>query len=258
MKLNVSHLSFAYGSRAVLEDVCFEAREGELLCVLGPNGAGKSTLFKCVLGLLPDYEGQILLDGADAAALPPRARANRVAYIPQSHAPAFNYSVFDVALMGTTHQLSPIASPGPRQRESAMRALAQLGIAGFAQRGFANLSGGEQQLALIARALAQQARMLVMDEPTANLDYGNQLRVLARVRALSREGYAVLLSTHNPQHALTYADRILALHSGRVVADGPPGETLTQELLGLLYGVDARLVAIGGQKLILPRSGVEE
>jgi len=257
VKLTVSHLSFCYGARAVLEDVCFEAREGELLCVLGPNGVGKSTLFKCVLGLLPDYGGQVLLDGADAAKLSPRARAHRVAYIPQSHAPAFNYTVFDVALMGTTHELSAVASPGPRQREGAMRALEQLGIADLARRGFARLSGGEQQLALVARALAQQARLLVMDEPTANLDYGNQLRVLERVRALSREGYAVLLSTHNPQHALMYADNILALHKGRVVADGPPEETLSGELLKLLYGVDARLVAVEGHRLILPRSGAQ-
>ena len=258
MKLSVAHLSFRYGSRAVLEDVSFEACEGELLCVLGPNGVGKSTLFKCTLGLLPDYEGQILLNGADAAKLSPRGRADLVAYIPQNHAPAFNYSVFDVALMGTTHELPAFASPGSRQREGAMRALEQLGIAELAQRGFAHLSGGEQQLALIARALAQQARILIMDEPTANLDYGNQLRVLERVRALSREGYAVLLSTHNPQHALMYADRILALRCGRAIANGPPEDTLTEELIKLLYGVDTRLVAADGHKLILPRSGAEE
>ncbi|HWQ58337.1 MAG TPA: ABC transporter ATP-binding protein [Clostridia bacterium] len=254
MKLTVSHLSFGYGPHAVLRDVSFEAKPGELLCVLGPNGVGKSTLFRCILGLLADYRGNILIGGRDAGKLSPRARANFVAYIPQSHYPAFNYSVFEMVLMGATRELSALATPGARQREGAQTALSQLGIEDLAYRGFARLSGGEQQLVLIARAIAQKAEILVMDEPTANLDYGNQLRVLERVRGLSREGYAVLLSTHNPQHALMYADRILALHEGAVLADGAPDDTLTEELLMRLYGVEARFVAFEGQRVILPRA----
>ncbi len=252
MKLRVEHLHFGYGARAVLRDVSFAADTGELLFVLGPNGAGKSTLFRCILGLLGGYRGRILVGDAEIGRLSPREIAHRVAYIPQNHAPTFNYSVRDMVLMGTTHELSATASPGKKQRERAEAALQRLGIEALSERGFSQLSGGEQQLVLVARAIAQQADTLVMDEPTANLDYGNQFRVLEQVRELARQGYAILLSTHNPQHALLYSDRILALGDGRVEADGAPEATLTEALIHKLYGVNARFVEHEGQKLILP------
>ena len=210
MKLTVKELTYTYrGGHTALRNISFAARQGELLSVLGPNGAGKSTLFRCILGGLPDYGGAILLDGRDARTLDQRTLAAHIAYIPQIHRPTFGYSVLDTVLMGLTRQLSPFRSPSAQQEQQALATLEQLGVVHLTYRNFAELSGGEQQLVLIARALCQQADILVMDEPTSSLDYGNQLRVLRCVHDLSRQGYTVVLSTHDPQHALRFSDRVL-------------------------------------------------
>lgn len=252
MSLLVEDLSFSYGERAVLKGVCFEAREGEFLSVLGPNGVGKSTLFRCILGSLDGYAGRICVDGQDVRDLSPRQRARRLAYIPQIHRPTFGYSALETALMGTARQLSSFRRPGRAQVDAALDALDRMGVRHLAQRNFAHLSGGEQQLVLIARAIAQQSDVLVMDEPTSALDFGNQLRVLRQVRALSREGYTVLLSTHNPQHALTFADRVLALQDGAVAALGEAKAVLTPELIRRLYRVEAALEHTPHGSVIVP------
>ncbi len=253
MKLQVEGLSFAYGAHEVLRDVTFSARDGQLLSVLGPNGVGKSTLFRCVLGLLEGYGGMISIDGTDTRPLSAREIAHRIAYIPQTHYPAFNYSVFDMVLMGTTHSMGAFAAPGAKQRRAAETALRRMEILHLAERSYMRLSGGEQQMVLIARALAQESPILLMDEPTASLDYGNQHRVLRCVRRLAHEdGYTVVLSTHNPQHALSYADAILALHAGTVLAAGTPQEVLTEGMLRTLYGVEVRLVETPHGAAVLP------
>lgn len=252
MNLGVQKLSFAYGKRAVLEDVSFSLEQGEFLSVLGPNGVGKSTLFRCILGLLPGYQGRILLGGEDVRTLHRREMSRRIAYIPQISRPSFGYTVLDTVLMGTTRQLSLFAQPQGVQIRQAMDALDRVGAAHLAERDFTRLSGGEQQLVLVARAIAQQAGILLMDEPTSALDYGNQLRILKLVRELAAEGYAVLLSTHNPQHALTFASRILALAEGRVAALGRPEEVLTQALVRRLYGVNVTFAETPGGRMLVP------
>ena len=252
MKLEVSNLSFSYGEHAVLKDVSFGLDRGEFLSVLGPNGVGKSTLFHCILGRLEEYSGRITSDGDDLHTMPRREAARRMAYIPQIHKPTFSYSVLDTVLMGTARQLSPFAQPGRVQVQCAMAALERVGAAHLAQRDFTRLSGGEQQLVLVARAIAQQAEILIMDEPTSALDYGNQLRVLQLVRELAGEGYGVLLSTHNPQHALTFATRTLALCGGRVAALGKPEDVLTPELVSRLYGVDVIFAETPAGRVLVP------
>ena len=202
MQIELKNVSFSYGVVPTLHDVSFSVRQGALVAVLGPNGAGKSTLFRCILRLLKPSAGTIRLCGEDTAAIDRRRLAKLAAYIPQSSTPVFNYTVEDAVLMGTTGALSALQAPSRSERERCARALEQLGISDLAQRGIAQLSGGERQLALIARALVQDARVLIMDEPTANLDYGNQRRVMQQVRALADGGYTILLSTHNPEHAL--------------------------------------------------------
>ncbi|MGN0777192.1 MAG: ABC transporter ATP-binding protein [Candidatus Ventricola sp.] len=255
MSLCVQNLSFSYGERPVLEDISFSLEKGEFLSVLGPNGVGKSTLFRCILGLLPGYRGSILSDGEDMRSLSRREMSRRIAYIPQINRPAFGYTVLDTVLMGTTRQLSMFAQPRSAQIRQAVDALERVGAAHLTERDFSHLSGGEQQLVLVARAIAQQADILVMDEPTSALDYGNQLRVLGLVRELAGEGYGVLLSTHNPQHALTFASRILALSDGRVAALGKPDEVLTQELVRRLYGVNAAFADTQGGRMLIPLVG---
>ena len=249
MTLMVSHLTFAYPKAPpVLEDVSFTVPAGDFLSVLGANGAGKSTLFRCLLGGLEGYTGAISLDGRDVRTFSRRELAARIAYIPQIHRPTFGYSVLDTALMGLTRHLSPFQSPSKALEQQALTALEQLGVAHLAQRNFAALSGGEQQLVLIARALCQQSELLIMDEPTANLDYGNQYRVLETVRRLTEEGYTVLMSTHNPEYARRFAADVLALKDGTVYADGPSEETITPALIEALYQIPAAVWEKDGRK----------
>ena len=256
MSLTVENLSFAYGKQPVLQGVTFTAQAGELLAVLGPNGVGKTTLFKCVMGLERRYAGRITAGGTDLASLSPRERAHRVAAIPQVHPLSFRYSAFDMVLMGTSHTLSPFAVPGEKERSAARGAMARVNIQHLAERPFDQLSGGEQQLVFIARALAQQAKILLMDEPTSSLDYGNRLLVLGVARDLARAGYTVLLSTHDPQHALWFADKALALKDGRVLALGAPAEIVTPELLLSLYGRQIELFPTPQGPVLVP--GKEE
>lgn len=250
--VQVQKLSFAYGTQQVLRDVSFSAQSGTLLGVLGANGVGKSTLFRCILGFLNGYTGSILLNGTDARTLSASAVSRMVAYIPQTHYPAFRYSVSDMVLMGTTHRIGSFSVPKEREHAACERALRKLGIYDLRDRCYTKLSGGEQQLVLIARALAQESRILLMDEPTSNLDFGNQTAVLECIRSLSQDGYTVLFSTHNPQHALQYADTVLALQNGTVAAFGAAEQVLTPSLLQSLYGVTAHLADTEYGRVILP------
>lgn len=249
MKITVDNVSFSYGKRSVLKAVGFSVAGGELISVLGPNGVGKSTLFQCMLGILRGFSGRITIDGQDVLSLSSRDLAARIAYIPQSHYPAFHYSVLDMVLMGTTAQLATFASPGKRQTELAMDALERIGIAEFAQRDYMRISGGERQLVLIARALAQQSRVLIMDEPTANLDYGNQIRVLSRIRALAGEGYTIIQSTHNPEQSYLFSSRILAMRDGQLIAEGAPSDILTADLIEKLYGIETSIESLRGDTM---------
>jgi iron complex transport system ATP-binding protein len=246
MRLEIKNLSFSYGDHAVLDQVSFSADRGDLMAVLGPNGVGKSTLFRCVLGLLRGYQGEILCQGKNLHSIPPRQLAGLVAYVPQYSTPVFNYEVLELVMLGTAAQLDPLAAPKQAQRQLALDTLDSLGIAHLARRGVSQISGGERQMVLLARALVQQAKILVMDEPTANLDYGNQYRVMERIRRLAEEGYTILLSTHNPEHALLFANRVLALWGGRVLAAGDPDQVVTEALLEQLYGIRVRLAEVSG------------
>ena len=252
MSLSVENLSFSYGRTAVLRDVTFAAEKGELLSVLGPNGVGKTTLFRCILGTLTPASGRVTVDGYDLTALPPRERARRIAYIPQIHPATFGYTVLDTVLMGAARQLNAFQQPGAAQLRQAEEALEQVGAVHLRERSFTRLSGGEQQLVLIARALAQHAEVLMMDEPTSALDYGNQLRILQMVRRLAAQGYTVILSTHNPQHALTFATTLLALHGGTAAAWGRPAQVLTPELMETLYGVRAEFLQTASGPVLAP------
>lgn len=243
MQIEVRDLSFSYPKHPVLQHLSFSIPQGELVALLGPNGAGKSTLFRCILGFLRP-EGEILLRGRPVRSLTQRELSREIAYIPQSAEPIFNYTVLDTVLMGTTGTLQLAQRPGKAQLESAHRALEQLEIAHLANRGISQVSGGERQLALIARALVQNAAVLIMDEPTANLDYGNQQRVMARVCGLTHQGYTVLVSTHNPEHALRYASQVLALQDGSLCAFGPTAQTLTPDLIDKLYGIHVTMAEV--------------
>lgn len=248
--MNIEGLNFSYGDVKVLKDVDFRAHRGQLVALIGPNGAGKSTLFKCILHFNKDYEGKIYLDGRDMKQMSRAEIAGKIAYIPQTTTPVFNYPVIDIVLMGMTGGLKPLESPKKKHIEKAERTLEDLGVLYLRDRGFARISGGERQLVLLARAMVQDARLLVMDEPTANLDYGNQFRVMERIRGLVQDGYTVILSTHNPEHALLFAEKAFVLQNGIVKAAGASKEVLTEELMEQLYDVKVHLVdtVFEGQK----------
>lgn len=240
--IRVDDLSFSYDSRQVLRNVSFSAEKGDLLAVLGPNGVGKSTLFRCILGILKGYSGRIAVDDRDIRDLSRREMAGRMSYIPQNFGTSFAYSVLDTVLMGTTHELGTFSSPKASQVRRAKEALEQVGISKLEGRMFNQLSGGEQQMVMIARALSQQAELLLMDEPTVSLDYGNREKVLSMLKNLTRQGYAVILSTHDPQHALSYCNKVLALYEGTAAAFGDTEKVLTEDLLRKLYEIPAVIV----------------
>ncbi len=238
MSITVSNLSFSYGERQVLDDINVTAENGQLLSIVGPNGVGKSTLFYCILGILNNYKGKIAIEGRDIKGLDIKEMAKLIAYVPQSHYPSFNFSVFDMVLMGTSIQVSSVSTPGKAQVELVYSALERLGILHLKNRGYTKISGGERQLALIARALVQQTKVLILDEPTANLDFGNQVRVLTQIKSLAKEGYTIVQSTHNPDQTFMFSDHVLAMLSGKVLADGAPCDVLTEDLIHDLYVVD--------------------
>lgn len=235
-------LSFSYGETQILKDVDFRAYEGQLVALIGPNGAGKSTLFKCILNFIRNYKGEILLNGKNMARMSRAQIAGKIAYIPQTSVPVFNYTVHDIVLMGLTGGLRPLEMPKKHHIAKVDDVLNDMGISHLASRGFGRISGGERQLVLLARAIVQDAKILVMDEPTANLDYGNQFRVMERVRNLVNNGYTIILSTHNPEHALLFAEKAFVLQNGEVKAAGPSREVLTEELMEQLYNVKVRLL----------------
>ena len=236
-------LAVGYGARRVGTDISLAISPGEVLCLLGPNGSGKTTLFKTLLGLLPPLSGEVRVLGEPVSGWTRAAFARHVGYVPQTHAGIFPFTVVDIVLMGRCARVGSFTTPSRRDREVATRCLEILGIAHLGTRTYTTISGGERQLALIARALAQEPVLLVMDEPTASLDFGNQIRVLEHISRLRSQGIAVLMSTHQPEHALRVADRIALFAPGGMAGIGAPREMATSENLAKLYGVAASAIA---------------
>jgi iron complex transport system ATP-binding protein len=243
-------LGFGYGAKVVGSGVDLEVRSGEVLCLLGPNGSGKTTLFKTMLGLLPPQAGKVLLDGIGVAGLSRLQIARRVAYVPQAHAANFPFTVADMVVMGRTAHLGLFASPSQQDRSKALAALATLGIDDLADAEYTRISGGQRQLALIARSLAQEAPAIVMDEPTASLDFGNQVMVLSEVKRLAAKGLAIVLSTHDPDHAFSIGHRVALLHGGRLIAQGKPQEVLTPAQLQAVYRVSVVVEELSGGQVV--------
>ena len=246
-------LAIGYPGHEVGSEISLAAGPGAVLCLLGPNGSGKTTLFKTLLGLLPSRGGRVLLAGEPLEGLPRTEIARRVAYVPQAHAAPFAYPALEVVLMGRTAHLGLFTQPGEADREAARTALARLHIDDLADADYTRLSGGQRQLVLIARALAQETSVLIMDEPTASLDFGNQTLVLQQVAGLAADGLTVILSTHDPDHAFAVGTDAALLHEGRVRATGTPAIALTAEALSSVYGVDVRVEGLpDGRTVCVP------
>jgi iron complex transport system ATP-binding protein len=241
--IEIDRLSFGYRRAPVIKDLDLSIKGEGVTALLGPNGSGKTTLLKLLLGLLAPTSGRIRLRGDELCKLTQKELACRLAYVPQVHKEAFGYSVFDVVLMGRMPRTSFFARYGETDRRAAREAMEKLSISHLGERPYTEISGGERQLTLIARALAQGADVFVMDEPTNGLDYGNQLRLLDRIGRLAEEGYTFIYTTHHPDHALAVADNVVMMKAGRILREGPPQTVLTTDGLAELYGLSDRLCA---------------
>jgi iron complex transport system ATP-binding protein len=244
--LAVESLAFGFPGRTVGRDVSFALEAGEVMCVLGPNGGGKTTLFRTLLGLLTPHAGIITLGSAALQGLSRSEIARRVGYVPQGHIGYFAFTLREFVLMGRTAHLGIFSTPGKHDRRVAEAALESLDIAHLAGKPVTEISGGERQLALVARALAQEPKLLVLDEPTSSLDFGNQVRVLQRISALARSGISILFSSHDPDHAFLCARRALLLAEGRVLEIGPPRDVIRADTLQRMYGVSVKVIDLGG------------
>lgn len=238
--LSASDLAIGHGGRTLIAGIGLSLDAGRVLCLLGPNGAGKTTLFRTLLGLIPPIRGRILLGGKDLSRLSRPLVAARLAHVPQSLATPFAFTAADIVLMGAAAGLGPFARPGRTERDRAMDAMDRLGIAGLAETGIDRLSGGQRQLVLIARALAQQAGAIVMDEPTASLDFANRRHVGRAIRQLAAAGTGIVLSSHDPDQAAALADHVLLLNRSGPLAAGPVRDIMTAANLSRLYGVPVR------------------
>jgi iron complex transport system ATP-binding protein len=247
-------LTIGYSDRVVGRGLDVTVAQGEVLALLGPNGGGKTTLLKTLLGLLRPLAGEAVIDGQSLASYSIRDRARRIAYVPQLHTPTFAFTVEAVVLMGRTAHGNLFSQPSAHDREVAERSLVRFGIAHLAERPYTMISGGERQLVLLARALAQEPQFIVLDEPTASLDFGNQGKVLREMRALAASGHGVLFTTHDPNHALRAADRAYLLRDGERIAEGKVANVLTKAQLEALYRapVEALTDTTSGTSAFLP------
>jgi iron complex transport system ATP-binding protein len=246
--LAARELAFGFPSREVGRGVDFALARGETLAILGANGAGKTTLLRTLLGLLAPRAGRVDVDGVSVASLSDTERAKRIAYVPQQDVPAYAFTVDESVAMGRAAHLGVFARPGDADREAVREALGRLDIAALAVRRVTELSGGERQLVMIARALAQRAPVLILDEPTANLDFGHRARVLAELDRLRNAGMTIVFATHEPEHALAHADRALLLADGRPLALDAPDLALTAANIERLYATRVRLVHVEGRR----------
>jgi len=251
MSIRVSNLKFAYPKFTLrVEELAFES--AKVTAIVGPNGAGKTTLLKCLGAVLPIPKGSLFIEGRDLASLRSRERARLVCYVPQEHDTTFNYAVSDFVLMGRASYISPFALPSEEDAKAAAEALAFVGLAHYADRFISELSSGERRLVLIARALAQQSDILLMDEPTTFLDPKHETEVFQLVRKLAVEKMKTILVTlHSLEMAVQHSDEMVFMKGGEVVASGKSAEVFEDSLLERVYDMKMKIIDWEGRKLVL-------
>jgi iron complex transport system ATP-binding protein len=254
VKLTADNLSFGYPGKTVGSQVSLTLDAGEAVCVLGPNGGGKTTLFRTLLGLLSPHAGEVRLEDKPLAQWSRVGLARSIAYVPQAHESLFAFTVEEVVLMGRTAHVGLFGSPSSEDRKMTGEAIEALGLAHLAEAVYTRISGGERQLTLIARAIAQGAQLIVLDEPTASLDFGNRARVLEMLAGIAERGLGVLFSTHHPDEAYACADRVLMLKAGKIIESGPSDAVINAHNLQTLYGVPVEIAEMreGAGRACLP------
>jgi iron complex transport system ATP-binding protein len=252
LTIELEDVSCGYGKTAVLRGFSASISAGEIYCLLGPNGIGKTTLFKTILGFLPLLSGSISIDGKSIANLSPRDFARYVGYVPQSHVPPFAFSVLDVIVMGRTARLGTFGNPKNADYDFAESVIERLGIMHLRDRFYTQLSGGERQMVLIARALTQEPAFLMMDEPTSNLDFGNQAKVLEHIIALAGQNLGIIMTTHYPEHVLLLKTKVALLKKDGAIQNGTAREVLTAASLSETYGISVAVMDVPYQNRNLP------
>lgn len=252
--LHVKDIHFSYGDFPVLSGISFSVNEGELCGLFGPNGCGKTTLFKCCLKFLKYHRGSVRMAGEDTTKRSVEELAKIVSYVPQEHKPPFPYLVREVVLMGRTPHLGGFFGVKRRDKEIALDALDQLEIADLADRPYNQLSGGQRQMVLMARAIAQDTPLMFLDEPTSALDFHNQMKIWETMKDIAAEGKTILACSHDPNHVAWFCDRVIVVSNEGIVADGSPEVTINEEILDLIYSDTCSVRKSGGVQIVMPRS----
>ena len=251
--IEVNGIRVNLNGRTIIDAISFSAQNGELLAILGPNGAGKTTLLRCINALLRPDSGSIHLNGRDVLSLPRRRIAEIMAFVPQQHNPSFPYTVSDFVLTGRTPFIGLFSAPSASDRELVQDTLRRLGIGHLSERPYTRVSGGELRLILIARALVQEPKLLLLDEPTAHLDFKNKSKILGIVKELTSErNITTIVSIHDPNDVSLFADRVVVISDGRLVAEGKPEEVITTSLIREVYDIEVESVMHRERRLIVP------
>lgn len=257
--MEVRDASFAYsGKENIFEGISFSIEKGDVMCILGPNGTGKTTLIKCLNGLQRINGGEILVDGQSIYSMTKLEKSKHLGYIPQGHQATFPFKSLDIVLMGRTPYIGMLSSASRGDLKIAENAMKSLGILHLADKPYTAISGGERQLVFIARVLAQGPKILILDEPTSHLDFGNQIKTLSVIKALARNGMAVIMSSHFPDHAFISSNKVAIMKEKRMMSFGVPDEVLTECNMQKAYGVPVKIVEIGKRKACVPVDDTNE
>ncbi|MCW4006363.1 MAG: ABC transporter ATP-binding protein [Candidatus Bathyarchaeota archaeon] len=255
LKLEVNKVSFSYKQGTpVFKNISFTLNKGDVFCILGHNGAGKSTLLSCIGSLFTLDSGNIRLDDKDISTLPRMELAKKIGYIPQFHNPVFPYSVFDFVLMGRTPHIGTFAAPKKEDKNIAKRALEAVGIDYLIEKPYSEISGGERQLVMFAKALAQEPDIILLDEPTSHLDFGNQFKVLDLIEKLSQNGFSIIMTSHFPDHAFIVSSMVGAMKDQGFIDIGPANDVITEENMKKIYDLDVKITTVekANRKVCVP------
>ena len=245
MRLELNNVTCGYGEEhPIAKGVNIDLSSGDVCCLLGPNGVGKSTLFKTIINLLPPLSGQVCIDGENISSWSPARVSRHLAYVPQAHIPSFPYLVKEVAMMGRLGKIGGLRQPGPEDYDIVEQALEDVGLRHLRDVPYSDISGGERQLLMIARALSQQSQMLLLDEPTANLDYGNMLMVMKTLRRLADGGLCVMFTSHMPDQAFMCDAKTALMLPGRSVLFGTADEIITRRNLFEAYNAKIQILEV--------------
>ena len=246
----VKNIAFSYDGEEIFSNISFSIGKGDVLCILGPNGTGKTTLIKCLNGLHEIDSGEILINGKNIKKLSFKEISKHIGYIPQSHVPSFPFKVLDVVLMGRAPYLNLTDSPKKEDVDIALKSLRTLGIEYLKDKEYTNLSGGERQLVFLARILCQQPDILILDEPTSHLDFGNQIKLLEIIDNLSKSGLSIIMSSHFPDHAFLSSNKVAIMKNKRFIDFGTPDDVVTESNLKKAYSIDVKLIELDDKRKV--------